>query len=168
MRYFSGFSLLNEEVLLKDYIDSGEYSVVGFSYGAIKAVEYAINCNIRVDTITLISPAFFQSHDEKFKRVQLLHYKKDKDKYIENFLQNVAYPSSIDLSEFSKDGKHEELEELLNYKWDIDMLSKLSSRSNIRVFLGKEDKIIDGDTSAKFWQSFADVYILNNKGHILR
>jgi predicted esterase len=81
MRYFSGFSLLNEEVLLKDYIDSGEYSVVGFSYGAIKAVEYAINCNMRVDTIILISPAFFQSYDEKFKRVQLLHYKKDKDKY---------------------------------------------------------------------------------------
>ena len=56
----------------------------------------------------------------------------------------------------------EELEELLYYKWDKEFLLSL----NIEVYLGKCDKIIDIDSVIRFFD-FADIYILNNKGHIL-
>ena len=40
MIFKSGFSLKNEQTLFDEYINSSDYSVCGFSYGAIKAFKY--------------------------------------------------------------------------------------------------------------------------------
>ena len=39
-KYFSGFSLENEEELFSKYIIENDFTISGFSYGAIKAFEY--------------------------------------------------------------------------------------------------------------------------------
>ena len=65
--YFSGFSLNNEQDIFQDIINKSDFTVSGFSYGAIKAFDYVLNCNTRVDTLQLISPAFFQTKDKNTK-----------------------------------------------------------------------------------------------------
>ena len=57
--YFSGFSLDNESELFKEYIIKNDFTVSGFSYGAIKAVKYILNNNIRVDKFTTVLTIFF-------------------------------------------------------------------------------------------------------------
>jgi len=88
MNFYSGFSLQNEEYLFEPFLKKGEYTVSGFSYGAIKALNTVIKAledKKRVDTLQLLSPAFFQSKPEKFKRVQLMSYKKNTAVYLEQF-----------------------------------------------------------------------------------
>ncbi len=168
MHYFSGFSLKNEEELFDDILIDTEFNMAGFSYGAIKAFEYTLSIPKRVDTLQLISPAFFQTKDKKFIRLQLLHFKKNQDKYIKNFLQNCAYPSKIDLSKYLEIGTYEELEELFTYKWDKDKLEDLSKRVKIYIYLGSEDKIIDTKEVYEFFKPYATIYYFNKKGHILK
>jgi hypothetical protein len=110
--------LKNEDELFKKYLDNSLYQVAGFSYGAIKAFEYTYQTNNRIDTLTLLSPAFFQNKSEKFKRLQLLNFKKNPKNYIEKFLKNAAYPSTIKLKKYLLEGSYQELSELLNYVWD--------------------------------------------------
>ncbi len=43
--------------------------------------------------MTLLSPAFFQDKNEAFKRAQLRYFKLNRELYIKNFLENIAYPS---------------------------------------------------------------------------
>jgi len=74
--YFSGFSLKGEKELFKDYIIENDFTVSGFSYGAQKAFEYVLNTDNRVDLLQLFSPAFFQDKDKKYKRLQLMFFKK--------------------------------------------------------------------------------------------
>ncbi len=169
MHYFSGFSLKNEEELFDDILIDTEFNVAGFSYGAIKAFEYTLSIPKRVDTLQLISPAFFQTKDKKFIRLQLLHFKKNQDKYIKNFLQNCAYPSKIDLSKYLSYGNYEELEELLDYKWEKEKIQELKKRDiKIEVYLGGEDKIIDTKEVYEFFKPYATIYYFNKKGHILK
>ena len=40
--YFSGFCLANEKELFKQFIIENDFTVSGFSYGAINALEYTI------------------------------------------------------------------------------------------------------------------------------
>lgn len=70
MKFFSGFCLANEQELFAPYLIRSDFTVAGFSYGAIKALKYAITCNERIDTLQLFSPAFFQDKDAKFKKLQ--------------------------------------------------------------------------------------------------
>ena len=60
MKYFNGFSLNGEKELFKEYLIDSEFSVAGFSYGAIEAFEYVYNGKDRVDRLILLSPAFFK------------------------------------------------------------------------------------------------------------
>lgn len=83
--YFSGFSLDDEKELFREYLIENDVSVSGFSYGAIKAFEYALRCEKRIDKLQLFSPAFFQTQSEKFKKMQMLFFKKDAKTYSENF-----------------------------------------------------------------------------------
>ena len=168
MQYFNGFSLNNEQELFKDILIDTKYSVVGFSYGAIKAFEYTLSTSKRVDTLQLISPAFFQDKDKRFVRTQLLHFKKKQQLYIENFLNNCAYPAKLDLQSYLYQGSFEELEELLTYKWEEDKLKSLSKRVKISVYLGSEDKIIDSLKAYNFFKAYATIYYFNRKGHILK
>ena len=37
----------------------------------------------------------------------------------------------------------------------------------VEVFIGSEDKIIDVEGAVKFFQNYADVYLIKEVGHIL-
>jgi len=169
MHYFNGFCLYGEEELFKFWLNKSDFTVAGFSYGAIKALEYALESKKRVDRLILLSPAFFNDKDIKYKRLQLLYFNKDKNRYIENFLNNINYKSSIDIKKYLKKGSKEELEELLFYKWDINKLKALSNCGvTIEVILGEDDKIIDAKKAKEFFEDVALVYYIKGANHLLK
>lgn len=166
--YFSGFCFKNESELFNEYLESNDFTVCGFSYGAIKAFEEVLSTNQRVDKLQLFSPAFFQTFDDKFKRTQLMYFKKDANAYVETFLQNVIYPSNLDISKYFELGTSKQLEELLNYKWSEEKLQELVDKGvKIEVYLGGVDKIIDSSKAKDFFKNFATVYYIKEKGHLL-
>ena len=167
-KYFSGFCFDNESELFQEYIEINDFTISGFSYGAIKAFESVYNSQKRVDKLQLFSPAFFQIQDAKFKRTQLMYFKKDANAYCENFLKNVISPLNKDISKYFKLGTKEELEELLNYEWSEEKLQELVNRgTRIEVFIGGVDKIIDSQKAKDFFVNFATVYYIKEKGHLL-
>ncbi len=166
--YYSGFCLKNESELFSEFITKNDFSVSAFSYGAIKAFEEVLNSKLRVDKLQLFSPAFFQTKDKKFKRMQLMFYKKDENAYCNNFLENISYPSNIDCSKYFTQGIYSELEELLTYEWDEEKLQTLVNKGvEIEVFLGEEDKIIEAQKAKDFFRNYATVYYIKDVGHIL-
>lgn len=169
MRYYSGFCLQNEQELFDKHIIKSDFCISGFSYGAIKAVEYALNSDERIDKLQLFSPAFFNDKDDKYKRMQLMFFTKDKTSYINNFLQNVKYPFYIDLDPYLKIGTNIELKELLYYQWDKQKIEKLITKGiQIEVYLGKEDKIINSSLARDFFKSCkCEVYYIKNSGHLI-
>ena len=169
MKFFSGFCLANEQELFTPYLNQSDFTVAGFSYGAIKAFEYAFTCNERVDTLQLFSPAFFGDKDAKFKKLQTLSFSKNSDLYTQNFMQSCVYPSTFDIQHFFKQGSLEELSELLNYTWDEERLQALKERGvNIEVYVGESDTIINSLHVKDFFVPFASVYYLKRVGHILK
>ncbi|QOY53064.1 pimelyl-ACP methyl ester esterase BioV [Candidatus Sulfurimonas baltica] len=171
MKYFNGFSLKNEEYLFKKFINSSEYTTCGFSYGAIKALEHVkqeLSCSNRVDTLVLISPAFFQTKNEKFKRLQLLSFTKNTSQYIRQFVDLCFSPHEKKIVEQTST-KKEELEELLNYEWDLQELKIISQKGiKIEVYLGSEDKIIDVCGAREFFLQIATVTYIKNANHFLQ
>jgi len=167
MKYFNGFALSNEERFFKEQLIESDYTVAGFSYGAQKAFEYVYNSTERIDRLILLSPAFFQNHKKSFIRTQLRYYKADEQAYTEQFLQNVAYPSNIDLKEHLSSGSIEELEELLSYVWDKEKIKELVKRGvTIEIFMGAEDKIVDAQKSFEFFSELVIVYFVKGVGHL--
>jgi hypothetical protein len=169
VKYYSGFCLSGEEELFKAYLDNNNFSISGFSYGAIKAIQEALAIDTRVDRIQLFSPAFFNNKDDKFKRMQMMFFAKDSLKYIENFLQNSSYPSDIDLSYYLKEDGSMELKELLYYTWNQDEIRALIKKGTIiEVYLGQKDKIIDVYAAKEFFiECGCEVYFIKDVGHIL-
>ncbi len=168
MIFFSGFLLQNESELFDRYLENREFVVAGFSYGAIKAFEYVLKTNKRVDKLQLFSPAFFQNRDEKFKRLQLISYQKDKISYQNSFYKNIAYPSKKDLTKYKKDSHVEDLKELLYYEWKKESLKRLQEKGiEIEIFLAQNDKIINSLELMEFFKEFGNVYFIKKVGHIL-
>ena len=166
--FYSGFCLENEQELFSEYLVENDFTVSGFSYGAIKAFEEVLESSLRVDKLQLFSPAFFQTQDKKFKRMQLMFFKKDAQAYCDNFLENIAYPNNKDTSKYFKLGTYEELEELLTYEWCEEKLQRLLDKGvKIEVYLGEKDKIIDSKKANDFFKNYATVYYIKEKGHIL-
>lgn len=166
--FYSGFSLENEKELFKVYIIKNDFSVAGFSYGAINAFESVLKSSQRVDLLQLFSPAFFQDRDKTYKRMQLMFFKKDSSSYCKEFLENIAYPSTVNTQAYFKQGTSEELDELLNYEWSKEKLQQLLDKgTKIEVYLGKEDKIINSLQAKDFFVNYATVYFTKNMGHIL-
>ncbi len=166
MKYFSGFCLESESGLFNEYTCKSDFCVVGFSYGAQKALEYTSTCIERIDTLQLISPAFFMDKSDKFKKLQTIHFKKDSDTYCKNFLSNVT---SKDISMYFKKGTIDELNDLLFYEWDREKLKEIKKLGiEIEVYLGENDKIINSLHVKEFFQEFATVYYIKNTGHILK
>ena len=164
MRYYSGFCFWNERELFSEYLEDSEFCVAGFSYGAQKALIDAVHTNKRVDKLQLISPAFFKNNS-KFVKLQLNGFKKDKQKYINNFLENVKYPSNIDVSKYIDDCELYQLEEMFEFNWGlIEHLRNVK----VEVFIGTEDKIIDVDGAVKFFKQYGDVYLIKGVGHLLK
>ena len=169
MRYFNGFSLNREEIFFKEQLLKSDFTVAGFSYGAIKAFEYAYQTTTRVDRLTLFSPAFFQNHKSSFVRTQLRYYRANQEVYTQQFLENVAYPSAVNLIEYLTKGTINELEELLSYSWDRDKIKELVSRGvTIEVYIGEEDKIVDAKKSFEFFKELVPCYFIKGVGHLLK
>ena len=167
MIFFSGFSLKGESELFEAYHDSSDFTVSGFSLGAIDAFEYVCISKNRVDKLQLFSPAFFQEKADKFKRLQEIYYKKDKALYVKNFLENIAYPSKLDMKRYYHDSS--DLHKLLYYNWSTTSLQRLVEKGiMIEVYLGSCDKIIDIETTKAFFQPYASIIEIKNAGHILR
>jgi pimeloyl-ACP methyl ester carboxylesterase len=168
MKYFNGFSLKGEDAFFKEQLIDNDFTVAGFSYGATKAFEHVYNSQERTDRLILLSPAFFQHHKKSFIRTQLRYYKADEKAYTKQFLKNVAYPSSIELDNYLVQGKAEELESLLSYKWDKEKLLELAKRGvTIEVFIGTEDKIVDAQKSFEFFSELVPCYFVKGVGHLL-
>jgi pimeloyl-ACP methyl ester carboxylesterase len=166
--YFSGFCLKNEKELFNEYVIDSSTSVAGFSYGAQQAFEYVYNSIQRVDRLILLSPAFFQKEKKSFIRTQLHYFESGKHTYMDNFLSNVAYPSCVSLSSYVKIGTQVELNRLLTYKWDRDKIQKVLDRgTEIEIFFGTKDKIINVDEAIKFF-SMTTNYRLKDAGHLLQ
>jgi hypothetical protein len=128
-----------------------------------------LNTSKRVDKLQLFSPAFFQTQDDKFKRTQLMYFKKDANAYCQNFLENVKSPSNLKISQnILILGTIEELEELLYYEWSEEKLQKLLEKgTKIEVYLGANDKIVETLSAKEFFVNFATVYYIKEKGHLL-
>lgn len=171
MKFHSGFSLSNEEVFFETFIKKSEYTVCGFSYGAIKAFEYVkkqLKNSQRVDTLQLFSPAFFQTKSEKFKRLQTLAYSKNQMKYLEQFINGCFSPYEPKSIEHSQTCL-EDLEELLYYKWLIDDLKYLQDKGVvIEVYLGGQDTIIDVKSAEALFLEVATVTYIKNANHFLQ
>ncbi|BAF71971.1 pimelyl-ACP methyl ester esterase BioV [Sulfurovum sp. NBC37-1] len=168
MRYFNGFSLRGEEGFFSEWLVGSELCVVGFSYGAQQALEYVHATSKRVDRLILLSPAFFQMQKSSFIRAQLRYFEADKTAYTTQFLQNAAYPSTVDLEPYLQMGSKEELESLLTYRWEKEKIEEIRQRGTvIEVFLGSEDKIIDAEKAFEFFSDIATCYWLKGAGHLL-
>lgn len=168
MIYFNGFSLFGEEKLFENWLEKSDFCVTGFSFGAQKAVELALDSNQRIDKLQLFSPAFFNDKDLKFKRMQMMFWNKNQAEYANNFLKNCAFPSGVDLLQFHKIGSTSELDSLLNYVWEESKLQRLIDRNiKIEVFLGGCDEIIDSNKAKEFFDQFAEVYFFKHAGHCL-
>ena len=166
--YFSGFCLKNENELFDEYLIKNDFTISGFSYGAIKAFEYALVTQKRVDKLQLLSPAFFNDKDTKYKRMQLIFFKKDNKTYCENFLNNCGL-NKLQSEKYFQMGSFEQLNELLYYIWDKDKLETLLKKGiKIEVFLGVDDKIINSNEAKEFFRNFGDVYYIKNMVHILK
>ncbi len=168
--YFSGFCLENESGIFKEYLENNDFTVSAFSYGTIKAVKSILNGELsaqRVDKLQLFSPAFFNDKDKKYIRLQLMFFKKDAQAYCENFLKNCGFKDE-DKDKYFSMGTYEELQELLEYKWEEETIKKLLDKGiKIEVFLGSDDKIIDSSKALEFFKEFCEVYYIKNKNHIL-
>ena len=165
--YFSGFCLESEKELFQEYLIENDFTVSGFSYGAIKAVEYVLNTTNRVDKLQLFSPAYFNDKDKKYKRMQLIYFGKDNKAYCDNFLANCDIDEKQQ-NRYFKMGTVAQLEELLNYNWSAEKLQSIVNKGiDIEIYLGVEDKIIDSKIACEFFRKFGEVYYIKNKGHIL-
>ena len=168
MVYYSGFSLKDDMVFFDKYLKKSDYNVAGFSHGAIKAFEYALSCKARVDILQLFSPAFFQTKPHSFKRAQMMAYKKDSTTYLSHFIQGCFEPHELKKT-LHVSTKESELEELLNYEWDIEKLKTLrESGVQVEVYLGSEDRIIDVEGAKEFFLPYATTYLINGANHFLQ
>ncbi len=171
MKFFSGFSLKNESYLFSEYIKESDYTVCGFSYGCIKALEQVkelLEKGKRVDTLQLFSPAFFQSKDEKFKRLQLMSYKKSEVLYMKQFISSCFSPWEKKIVEHTQT-TIEELRELLEYRWNLEELEELVKKGVvIEVYLGGRDEIIDVNAAYEFFVEVATVTYIKDANHFLQ
>ena len=131
--FFSGFSLHGENEIFDKYIINNDVTACGFSFGAIMLIENIINgiyecdnktnCKSvkRIDKIQLFSPAYFNNKDEKFKRMQLMFFKKDAKLYGDNFVKNCGFSDEEKEKYFSL-GTYKELETLLYYEWSYEKM----------------------------------------------
>ncbi|MFT7002685.1 MAG: hypothetical protein ACJAWW_000018 [Sulfurimonas sp.] len=171
MLFFSGFSLTKEEYLLEEFLNKSDYCISGFSYGAIKAfnkVKEKIASGKRVDTLQLISPAFFQTKSLKFKRLQMLSFSKSDVLYIKQFISLCFDPYETKIVQ-NKESTDKELDELLNYEWDLEKLQELVNKGiKIEVYLGEKDKIIDVEGAREFFLQVATVTYVKEANHFLQ
>ena len=171
MQFHSGFCLRNEEALFGHLLPEGALDICGFSYGAIKAFEEAkrrLEAFARVDRVVLLSPAFFQTTTQAFRKLQLRSFAKDPQRYLKNFLASCFAPYEADSVETKMDASLD-LERLLHYQWSAEEIVSMRKRGvSIEVYLGGEDRIIDVDGAYDFFKDVADVTLIKRANHFLQ
>ena len=168
MLYFSGFCFEGESEIFSHLpLEQDEFSPTGFSYGAINAFKYALKSvreGKRIQSLNLISPAFFQTQSPAFLKIQLLGFRKDSQNYVQNFLALCGNPNA----KYFKAGRLEELEELLHFEWKSEELEELTKRGvKINVFLGGSDKIIPPLEAREFFLPYSVVFFYKDFNHCL-
>lgn len=144
--------------------------MAGFSYGAQRALEVAYESQERIQTLQLISPAFFQSSSEAFRRAQVRAFKHDEARYRERFLQNCTTEAELErVKRFSAPMDLEALETLLWYEWSAEKIGALVARGvEIEVFLGAKDRIIPAGEALAFFRALpVRVFWLKEGEHII-
>ncbi len=171
MKFFSGFSLANEQAFFYNYIKENAYTVVGFSYGSIKALEEVLGLlekHKRVDTLQLLSPVFFQTKEERFRSLQLLSYKKNRSLYMKQFIRGCFAPFAIQSVEHIETNS-EELKELLYYIWNKKDFILLKEKGvKVEIYLGGKDKIIDVQNAREFFRDVGTLTYVKNANHFLQ
>jgi len=171
MKFYSGFSLKEEAYLFASYIKPSDFNICGFSYGAIAALNAtikALESSKRIDTLQLFSPAFFQTKEEKFKRLQLRAYKTNQELYMKQFINSCFEPYNVKITKH-KESSLEELKELLEYVWDEEKFEYLESRGvKVEVYLGGRDAIIDVKAAREFFIKVATVTYIKDANHFLQ
>lgn len=168
MIFYSGFSLTNEAHFFEKFLEKSDYTVAGFSYGAIKAARYASESKKRIDTLQLFSPAFFQTKKESFKRLQLAAFSNEPEGYLERFIQGCFAPCPVQDTEV-KIGTIEELDELLHYVWEDTLIRSILAKGiRIEVYLGLEDRIIDVQAAREFFRTLVTVTSIRQGNHFLQ
>jgi len=169
MKFHSGFALRNEYDYFQSYVSQDDYGLAGFSYGAIKALQEALMSPKRIDRLILLSPAFFQTKKEAYKKLQTNGFLKDKDGYIEKFLENCFSPCPKQQVDIKHDATFEELEELLYFEWTPQIMKALKDKNiDIEVYLGSEDRIIDTAAAREFFVPYATVTMIKGANHFLQ
>jgi glycosyltransferase involved in cell wall biosynthesis len=172
MQFYSGFSFCDESSLFQEYLDTSDLSIAGFSYGAIAAFLKAqenLKNNIRVDKLQLFSPAFFQTKNEKFKKLQLMGYRRSSQNYLEEFRKLCYQPYKEKKILKTTPTKLEELEELLFFQWRAQDIQQLVDRGvNVEVYLGGRDHIIDVEAARVFFKERATLIYIKNANHMLQ
>jgi pimeloyl-ACP methyl ester carboxylesterase len=171
MKFYSGFSLKEEEYLFSQYIKKSDFTVCGFSYGAIAALKATLELlenAKRVDTLQLFSPAFFETKDAKFKRLQMRAYKSNKELYMKQFINACFKPYNVKITKH-KETTQDELIELLEYVWNNESFALLQSKGvKIEVYLGGKDAIIDVESAREFFLQVGTVTYLKDANHFLQ
>ncbi len=168
MKFYSGFALSGDQHFFDHYLRHSDYTVAGFSYGAIKAAYFAAESDERIDTLQLFSPAFFQTKKESFRRLQMGGYLKDPQRYLENFLTSCFAPLPVSPITL---GSHdtESLQELLYFEWTAELMGRIRAKGTaIEVYLGLEDQIIDITGAREFFRTFAAVTSIKSANHFLQ
>ncbi|MDE6886124.1 MAG: pimelyl-ACP methyl ester esterase BioV [Helicobacteraceae bacterium] len=167
MIFFSGFGFENESSLFSEFLEDANYNLAGFSYGAQKAIDFALASQNRINKIFLFSPAFFNNKDSNFRHSQIESFKKNQKFYMNFFLKNAGFRK--EWAKFLATPKLSDLESLLNYEFKKENLKTLTNKGiKIIVYLGDKDKIVDSSIAAEFFRKFGIVYFLKNKNHFLK
>jgi len=158
MQFYSGFSLKDEAYLFAPYIKQSDFSVCGFSYGAIAALNATLEMletSRRVDRLQLFSPAFFQTKEQKFL-------------YMNQFIKACFSPYEKKILSH-KETSIEELKELLEYEWDAEKLREIEACGvKIEVYLGGKDAIIDVEGAREFFLEYATLTYIKDANHFLQ
>ncbi len=171
--YFSGLGFTNEQALFKSYLDRNPLSIAGFSYGAQRALQEAIQRvkrGERVQKLQLLSPAFFNPLPLALKKKELAIFAKNKEAYLNFFYKKVRYPAlNLDITPFQVEPTLQELKEVLFFEWrhqDFELLQR--EGVEIEVYIGELDKIIDAKAAHHFFKEVATSYFIKGVGHLLR
>lgn len=166
-RFFSGFGFSGEEDLFSSILPTNrEFLVVGFSMGAIDAFNYTKNTKERIENLYLISPAFYQDRDEKFKSFQLNSFIKNSKAYQERVYNACETKSNIE--QYKIEATKEELKKLLWFDWNKkELLDLIDNGTKITVFLGEKDRVIDSQKALEFFEKITTVYFYKNRNHLM-
>lgn len=178
LKFFGGFGFKDEvrifEKILRDlgYFRANPYNICGFSYGAQKAVRFALESlksNVRVNRVLLLSPAFFNDKDFAFKDAQIRAFAKNKALYMKAFYKNIGLKKGDEIYLREIEGLDSRiLEQCLRYEFKGDDLVFLRSKGvEIVVILGQNDRIIDSLKANDFFAQYGIVYLLKNANHLL-